>query len=162
MLLSVFICLRRPYPPSTWGHDWHTSYSKSYTIDTLSWGRTFQLKSYERIPTKTRDTAKLILKRFNFTVGKLMERNKNTASSVVWICWTWCTRMPTHMDLNCTLYTHTHLPEYPQWTLSADSLQAWEGVQVFRLTGNRLWWSGSFRALDFQPTALSLFTIVLD
>lgn len=161
MLLPVFLCLRWLYPPSTWGHCWQTLYSKSHTIGTLSSERTFQLKNCVRNPTKIRDTAKLIHKRLNFSVGKLMERNKNAASYVVWICRTQCTRIPTHMYM-IVVYTHTHSPEYPQWTLSADSLQAWEAIQVFRLTGNRFWWSGSFWALDFQPTAHFLFTTVLD
>lgn len=107
MLLPVFLCLRWLYPPSTWGHCWQTLYSKSHTIGTLSSERTFQLKNCVRNPTKIRDTAKLIHKRLNFSVGKLMERNKNTASSVVWICRPQCTRIPTHMYMTVA-YTHTH------------------------------------------------------
>lgn len=110
--------------------------------------RTFHLKSWGRNQTKTRDNAKLILKGFSFSVGKLMERNNNTVSSAVWICRTWCTRMPTHMCLNCAYTHHQSTRSDPLWTLSADSLQAWEGFQVW-LTWNRFWWSGSLWALCF-------------
>lgn len=72
----------RPLPPMSVasvssldvGHDWK---SESHTMGTRSARRTFQLERCVRNPTKTRDTAKLILKkRFNFTVGKLVERKQ--------------------------------------------------------------------------------------
>lgn len=94
LLLPVFLPRRGRYPPSTWGHYWHMLYLKSHTIGSE---RTFHPKSCRRNPTKTRHTSKIILERFHFGVGRTMERNKNTALCVVWICKTWSTRLPTHM-----------------------------------------------------------------
>ncbi len=49
---------------------------KSHTIGTLGSERTFQLKSCVRNPTKTRDTAELVLKRFNFNVASSWKETK--------------------------------------------------------------------------------------
>lgn len=65
----VFFCLRRLCPPSLWGHDWRAVYSQSHTIGILSSGRTLQLRSGVRNPTKTRDAAKFILKKVQFHCG---------------------------------------------------------------------------------------------
>lgn len=74
----VFFCLRRLCPPSLWGHDWRAVYSQSHTIGILSSGRTLQLRSGVRNPTKTRDAAKFILKKVRFTVGRSFWKDTET------------------------------------------------------------------------------------
>lgn len=68
-------------------------------------------------------------------MGKRLERNKNIANSVVWICRARRAWMPTHMYLDCS-YTHTHaLTRVPTMNSVLWLTTSWEEVQISNCPG---------------------------